>query len=184
MTKTTNNSVIIHRQHVWAVLFKHPINTSSQPPAFTIIHASRCDNYKLDWCVQATRLREIESKKTQWNVSYWTQVLVQVIENFEWSKVRELVVNLLCFIKYNNGMAVLLWEVENFERSEFEPSRVTCINLIILESIYWRNQCASFVGIGHKVLERRNFLIPPVHFLSICQYTGNRSDIWKILHSE
>ena len=35
-------------------------------------------------------------------------------------------VNLLCYIEKKNGTAVLLREIENFERSEFEPSRVTC----------------------------------------------------------
>ena len=36
-------------------------------------------------------------------------------------------VNLLCYIEEKNGTAVLLREIENFKRSEFEPSRVTCI---------------------------------------------------------
>ena len=35
----------------------------NQPPTFTVIQVSRCDNYTLDWCVQPTRLREMESKK-------------------------------------------------------------------------------------------------------------------------
>ena len=34
-----------------------------QPPTFTIIQVSRCDDYTLEWCVQMTRLREMESKK-------------------------------------------------------------------------------------------------------------------------
>ena len=34
-----------------------------QPPAFTVTQVSRCDNYTLDWCVQVTRLREMETMK-------------------------------------------------------------------------------------------------------------------------
>ena len=41
-------------------------------------------------------------------------------------KFERLRVNLLCYIEKRNGTAVLLREIENFERSEFEPSRVTC----------------------------------------------------------
>ena len=36
-------------------------------------------------------------------------------------------VNLLCYIEKKNGTAALLREIGNFERSEFEPSRVTCM---------------------------------------------------------
>ena len=34
-----------------------------------------------------------------------------------------------------NGTAVLLREIENFERSEFEPSRVTCIADVHLKGV-------------------------------------------------
>ena len=34
-----------------------------QPLAFTVIQVSRFDKNTLDWCVQATQLREMESKK-------------------------------------------------------------------------------------------------------------------------
>ena len=34
-----------------------------------------------------------------------------------------------------NGTAVLLREIENFERSEFEPSRVTCIADVHLRGV-------------------------------------------------
>ena len=44
-------------------LSTHPINTSKPAPAFTVIQVSMCNNYMLDWCVQATELREMESKK-------------------------------------------------------------------------------------------------------------------------
>ena len=40
---------------------------------------------------------------------------------FEWSGV-----NLLCYIEKKKGPQ-FYFEIENFERSEFEPSRVTCI---------------------------------------------------------
>ena len=42
---------------------------SGQPSAFTVIQVSRCDNYTLDWYVQAPLLWEMESKKKKKCVS-------------------------------------------------------------------------------------------------------------------
>ena len=42
---------------------------------------------------------------------------------------------MLCYIEKKNGTAVLLLEIENFYRSEFEPSRVTCIADVHLKGV-------------------------------------------------
>ena len=66
MTQSTNYFIIISwTTHMGSVTYENTqLTRQGQPPALTVIQVSRCDNYTLDWCVQATRLREIESKKT------------------------------------------------------------------------------------------------------------------------
>ena len=66
--KLRPNQLIIllssHGQHMGSVTYENTqLTRPGQPPTFTIIQVSRCDDYTLDWCVQMTRLREMESKK-------------------------------------------------------------------------------------------------------------------------
>ena len=49
--------------HMGRVTYENTqLTIQAKPPAITVIQVSWCDNYTLDWCVQATRLREMKSK--------------------------------------------------------------------------------------------------------------------------
>ena len=65
--KLRPNQLIIllssYGQHIWVTYENTQITCPGQPSAFTVIQVSGCDDYTLDWCEQATRLREMESKK-------------------------------------------------------------------------------------------------------------------------
>ena len=67
MTQSTNYFIIISwTTHMGSATYENTqLTHPGQPPAFTVIQVSRRDNYTLDWCVRATRLREMESENNE-----------------------------------------------------------------------------------------------------------------------
>ena len=55
---------------------------------------------------------------------------------------------MLCYIEKKYGTAVLLREIENFERSEFEPSRVTCIYIFFAKVVKFNINATNMVQYG------------------------------------
>ena len=74
MTQSTNHFIVISwKTHMGSVTYDNTqLTNQAKPPAFTIIQVGRCDKYKLDWCVQAARLREMESKNNEMCVTRHT----------------------------------------------------------------------------------------------------------------
>ena len=86
-----------------------------------------CVYYTLDWraCISNQDFERLRVKNNEMCVT-GTRAKFKRLRTSRDREFERSGVNLLCYIEEKNGTAVLLREIENFERSEFEPSRVTC----------------------------------------------------------